>query len=466
MAHSSYTREDPIGVWLREGLARTLHNEYRYGCSPASLLIPQGAHRRILRRQVTRASGVWGRFLHALAHADLRIDDEWIHLEAPALLELPWYIEGQSPNLPAPWTAKTYRTISNRGWITWADVLWKSTPTSKFQTLTPAWPLAPPSPSSTKANHIPRPNTSADRKGPSMGTMFGPFWRSLPLVMQRKLQTTSTGIFEPTADPALQQMRRRDTFATHFPWHKLLVNGKPWTKTTTRQTRTALNRTTPVIITWPGAAMSTPLKQWTQSWTELHSCPLPNRIISDCYLWLHQRTWLATTDDTTLPCPHPLCTCTDSAHHSFVLCPWATTLWTSALTTVHALGVHYPLSMTPELVALGWPDVVHYRPRLILWRTVVIHLLTQLRRPALSRAKSSGTFSLPTASVDRFRSSLQRLLSEAIGLAWARFQAKQERDTHIPLSVFEHQWTRNSTFVTVAPPPPPPPANTLIYHFF
>ncbi|CAD6969315.1 unnamed protein product, partial [Tilletia controversa] len=403
LAHN-ITREDSIGTWLREGLASTLHNEYQ--CSPAALLIPQGAHRRVLRRQATRAAGLWGRFLHALAHANLQIDDDWIHLGTPALLELPWYMEAHSPSLPPPWTAKTYRTAANRGWITWADVLWKSTPTSRFQTLTPAWPLAPPSPTSVKANHLPRPNTPADRKGPSMGTMFGPFWRSLPINIRHKLQASSTGVFEPTADPNLQQMRRRDITATNFPWHLLLLNGKPWAQVTTRHTRAALNRTLPIIITWPGATPSIPLQYWTRSWTELHNCPLPSRIISDCYLWLHQRTWLATTDTTTLPCPHPLCACTDSAPHSFVLCPWALAVWSFALTTIHSLGIHHPLPITPASVALGWPEVAHYRPRLILWRTTVIHLITQLRRPALSKTKSTGTFVLPTLSSDLFRSSL------------------------------------------------------------
>ncbi|KAE8182061.1 hypothetical protein CF336_g8682, partial [Tilletia laevis] len=124
LAHN-LLRPDEYGTWLQEGLAWHLHHVYH--CSPAALLIPNGVHRARLTADTTRAAGFWGRLLHALASVDLSLDPSWPDLGGPALLELPWYFDSAIARTPKPWPLSRYRSAATRGWITWGDILWKST---------------------------------------------------------------------------------------------------------------------------------------------------------------------------------------------------------------------------------------------------------------------------------------------------------------------------------------------------
>ncbi|KAE8227762.1 hypothetical protein CF326_g7330, partial [Tilletia indica] len=135
-------REDAYGEWLRLGLGWHLHHIFK--CSPAALLIPGGSHRKTLMLPETRAMGFWGRLLHALASVDVSIDDSWLSLPTPALLELPWYLDKQTPPLPASWTAKDFASLATRGWITWGDILWKASNSPRVHSYSPSWPLGPP----------------------------------------------------------------------------------------------------------------------------------------------------------------------------------------------------------------------------------------------------------------------------------------------------------------------------------
>ncbi|KAE8190024.1 hypothetical protein CF335_g6469 [Tilletia laevis] len=268
-------RTDNIGKWLREGLAWELHS--RYKCSPAALLLPRSIFHKTLKRRETRAAGFWGRLLHALANTNLHLDSDWANLDTAALLELPWFLEGASPPLPSPWTADSYHTVANRGWITWSDILWKSSPTTRAQTFSPAWPLSPPGPPACQRNLVPRPGASADPKGPHMGLMFGSYWKSQPLKLRSRLQALSTGLFDDISDPTLQRPRTRDPHATHFPWHLVLPQSRQWHEVSTRLTRRDLGLATPVMPPWPSHLSTTvTTANWSRAWKELHECTLPS----------------------------------------------------------------------------------------------------------------------------------------------------------------------------------------------
>ncbi|CAD6886692.1 unnamed protein product, partial [Tilletia caries] len=268
-------RTDNIGKWLREGLAWELHS--RYKCSPAALLLPRSIFHKTLKRRETRAAGFWGRLLHALANTNLHLDSDWANLDTAALLELPWFLEGASPPLPSPWTADSYHTVANRGWITWSDILWKSSPTTRAQTFSPAWPLSPPGPPACQRNLVPRPGASADPKGPHMGLMFGSYWKSQPLKLRSRLQASSTGLFDDISDPTLQRPRTRDPHATHFPWHLVLPQSRQWHEVSTRLTRRDLGLATPVMPPWPSHLSTTvTTANWSRAWKELHECTLPS----------------------------------------------------------------------------------------------------------------------------------------------------------------------------------------------
>ncbi|CAD6907620.1 unnamed protein product [Tilletia controversa] len=141
LAHN-LLRPDEYGTWLQEGLAWHLHHVYH--CSPAALLIPNGVHRARLTADTTRAAGFWGRLLHALASVDLSLDPSWPDLGGPALLELPWYFDSAIARTPKPWPLSRYRSAATRGWITWGDILWKSTLATRDRTHASSWPPQPP----------------------------------------------------------------------------------------------------------------------------------------------------------------------------------------------------------------------------------------------------------------------------------------------------------------------------------
>ncbi|KAE8230346.1 hypothetical protein CF326_g4656 [Tilletia indica] len=455
LAHN-LLREDDYGHWIRSSLAWTLHNDYQ--CSPAALLIPNGPHRSLLQASSTRASGMWGRLLHALASVDLKLDPAWVHLPGPALLELPWFWEVPAQTLSKKWTFDAYRLVSKRGWITWGDILWQHSITNPGRVY-PSWPLGPPGPKAAAANSRPRPGAPNDPLGPSLGTMFAPYWRALPPSLRTQLMSTQVDPFELANDLSQPVPRIRDPLASAFPWHLLLVGTRPLQASRTKTIRLALGRTTPISTAWSSipADVVVPDKTWERSWVELHECPLPSRALSDSFLWMHRRSWLFLDKQGPLPCPYSSCESRDGQEHSFAGCVGIQTLWAAAEPLLRAMGVMDPVPPSPHLIALGWPDIHTYRPRLILWRTVVLHLITRLRHTALATFKrrlhddpapeTRLVVSLTLPSPQRFLASATLLAAEAISTARARTWARTTSATGRPQDPFTETWLSGSSFV-------------------
>ncbi|CAD6897881.1 unnamed protein product [Tilletia caries] len=471
LAHN-LLRPDEYGTWLQEGLAWHLHHVYH--CSPAALLIPNGVHRARLTADTTRAAGFWGRLLHALASVDLSLDPSWPDLGGPALLELPWYFDSAIARTPKPWPLSRYRSAATRGWITWGDILWKSTLATRDRTHASSWPLGPPSPRAAAANLIPRANDIRDPKGPELGTIFAPYWASLPPDFRQKLIQTTDMPLATGVDPSLPVPRIRDPSARAFPWHLLQVNTKPLQQATTRSTRLALGRTTTITVRWPSAMLHLPnngppdpllppnmessseplppapdTAAWGTAWTELHRTPLPSPAVANCFLSMHRRAWLALDGKKTHQCTLPGCDKHDSQEHAYLTCSAITPLWSAALPVLRMMGITAPIPLAPHLVALAWPTIRRFRPRLVLWRTIIIHLITEARHPALAHLKRTGTF-VPTApNPELFRLKVERLLAESITTARARCRARQRstNSKNTPTDTFTSTWISGSTLV-------------------
>ncbi|KAE8227786.1 hypothetical protein CF326_g7304 [Tilletia indica] len=453
-------REDGYGEWLRHGIAWTLHNQYQ--CSPAAFLLQKGTLHNTLSADSTRAAGFWGRLIHALANVNVTIDPSWIDLDTDALMELPWYIDGSSPPLPNKWTPQDYLKLARRGWLTWGDILWRSQLSTRSRTFPRSWPLGPPSPAASLANSRPRPDSFTDLKGPGLATIFTPYWLAHQPRLRRKLQESHTQPFESGPDPSLPLPRIRDPIAKAFPWDLLRIDGRPIDTVTTKHIRLKLCSQDPITVEWTTADSSlTPPDSWGRAWKELHECPLPSSAISDCFLWMHRRTWLAIMGTTIASCPQSGCTARESQEHSYATCAALQPLWAAAITTLRALGIHDDIDLAPHQIALGWPDIRKHRPRLILWRTAVIHLITDLRRPALSRFKNTKLYTLPLPTPSKFRGSLEILLADAITTAWELSKARRPLPEGKTTQSFTSIWIKNSNFVSYDPTAPRP----LHFHF-
>ncbi|KAE8228054.1 hypothetical protein CF326_g7028, partial [Tilletia indica] len=295
-------KEDTYGTWLREGIAWTLHSQYK--CSPAALLLRKGKIRDILKADETREAGFWGRLIHALATVELSIDPTWKDLDTDALLELPWYIESSSPALPNKWTTQQYLNLARRGWLTWGDILWRSELSTHSRTFPHSWPLGPPSPMASTANSRPRPEAFTDLKGPGLSTIFLPYWMAHSQRIRLQLQASHTRPFETGPIESLAVPRIRDPLSKAFPWHLLRINGRPIGTATTKHIRSKLWEQDPIVVDWPTATSdSITSASREEAWAELHACPISSTAISDCFLWMHRRAWMAHLDTSTAPCP-------------------------------------------------------------------------------------------------------------------------------------------------------------------
>ncbi|KAE8237144.1 hypothetical protein A4X13_0g8895 [Tilletia indica] len=443
LAHN-LLRDDGYGQWLRDGIAWTLHDTYQ--CCPATLLLPPGRYPSALAHISVRAAGFWGRLIHALASVRLALAPEWKDLDGDALLTLPWYQEPLGIALAKPWTLQQYRSASKHGWTTWGDVLWKSTLATRDRLHAPSWPLGPPSPRAVAANAEALPGRPIPPPSPALGTMWNPYWRSIPLDFRRRLLSTAESNFASGPDPSLPLPRNRDPRARSFPWHLLLIHDRPLLSSTTRRTRLSQGRQTPLITSWPSEPEDLPPAVWGAAWTELHSCPLSSLPLSDTYLWMHRKSWLALSGTDRLPCAFLECDANEGQEHSFVSCSHIRPLWIAALPILRALGIPEHISLEPHLVAVAWPDIRRHRPRLVLWRTAIIHLITNLRRPALLRLHHTKTFHLRLPSPSQFAASVCRLVAEGITNARAHDRARRDSTRKTPSHTFLKTWISNSTF--------------------
>ncbi|CAD6896202.1 unnamed protein product [Tilletia controversa] len=185
----------------------------------------------------------------------------------------------------------------NRGWITWADVLWLLSSSTTGRFYPPSWPLGPPSPSASYTNHHPRPGMNLDTKGPGLGQMWSAFWRALPAGLRSRLLLAQHLPFAPSREPAGRLSSAAtplltDAASLAFPRVLLRVHGTRLGFCTTRATRLAQSPSAVIIPDWHSDP-PVPPSAWTTVWKELHDVPLPSTAISDCYLFLQRRAWLA-----------------------------------------------------------------------------------------------------------------------------------------------------------------------------
>ncbi|KAL9935631.1 hypothetical protein V8E36_005208 [Tilletia maclaganii] len=324
--------DDELGQWLRRGLTLALHHQF--GTSPTK--------RQELAHRKTRARGIW-------ASSSISLDPSWRLLNTDALLTLPWCNPEKESERPPAWSRKQALGCINSGWETWNDILWLAPSRAHNQTWPRSWPLRPPGPKASAMNHRRRPGRPADTKGPRMGQAFGPYWRLL-LAQHHE--------HEPSADGLLATPRKKVPAADHFPWHLLLINGRA-------STRIALAPKEPTIPAWPAPSLATP-EQWRSAWTELHDVPAPSSAIADTYSWMHRGARLAKVDYIPAPCP-------EEGSHSYVESRRIATM----------LGIDADLELNPQQVALAWPDRAERRPRLVLWRTMVVHYIATRRNNAI-----------------------------------------------------------------------------------
>ncbi|KAL9936888.1 hypothetical protein V8E36_004123 [Tilletia maclaganii] len=440
--------DDDLGRWLRRGLALALHN--LFGTSPALLLLRTSSKHQELAHPRTRARGMWGRLIHALASIPVTIDPSWVRLGTDVLLELPWCDPERADTRPPAWSAEQTRGCINAGWETWGDILWLAPSRGHNQTYPDSWPLGPPGPKAAETHHIPRPGRKRDTKGPKMGQAFGAFWRSIDPNTRGRLRQAQHRPFEPSTSDMLATPRKPDPTAEHFPWH-LLFHGRYPQKTRTRSTRLALSPSEATVTTWPDAPPATP-KLWKSAWTELHATPASSAAISDAYVWMHRSARTAKVDFLPAPCTHESCTSRESTSHSFVECPGVRPVWDAAVSVARLMCIEGDLSITAQDIALGWPDLADRRPRIVLWRTIVIHFITTTRNIAIRN--NQGDTPPPQynfGTTTHIRSRLATLIAEGLQLAWDHLRSARKPEPEQRRRLFRQTWATGNLLL-VRPP--------------
>ncbi|KAK0521032.1 hypothetical protein OC842_006910 [Tilletia horrida] len=441
------TGTDSYGEWLRRGISHYLH--VHHGTSPAILLLTGSSTKARLASTTVRADGLWGRLVHALATVDILIDPDWRKLPAPALLTLPWAL-AYPTTAPASWLS--YNQVlgrADRGWLTWGDILWKSQSRAHGQSWEDTWPLGPPGGKASIAHHRPRPTRPADRQGPALGQVFGPFWRSLPLDLRSGLRAIATLTFHRPQDANLPVPPAQDPECAHFPWHLLRLDGRPLEDATTRNTRRLLGPALPSIPSWtpePPVAATV----WHDAWVELCATPLPNRARADVFLWMHRRTWLYLGPQGPQRCPHPDCGTTESQEHAVVTCPATKAVWIACLPLLAALGCRTDLPLEPAQVALAWPDRRPRRRRLILWRSAVVAAIVAARRPALARARKGGAYTL-VLDAHKLANAVATSIADGILSLWSGLR-RTDGTLEYHQEIFGKKWLDGGTFAAFASP--------------
>ncbi|KAE8218135.1 hypothetical protein CF319_g7929 [Tilletia indica] len=446
-------REDCYGLWLRDGLAWTLHHEY--GCSPAIFLAPGTvAHKLIIK--TARSKGFWGRLIHALGSVAVSLQADWPKLPTVSLLELPWsgiHFPAATlmavPGTDTTITAGKIRQIQNRGWLTWADILWRTSAVTSRQPMQLSWPLGPPGPQDTTAHHVPRPTHAKDCKGPQLGLLFGPLWAALPHPLQSSLLRAQLLPFAaPTVDARARPLIQ-DPLARHFPWTSICIDNVPLAAITVRQVRLA-RFPSPVCVDWKDG-VATSASDWEQAFTELHRVPLPSAAISHCYMWMNRRSWLARTTDAVAPCPLCLDDTPENQAHAYVSCPAIQNVWHLARPILLALGIPDLLAMDPRSVALGWPEVKTHRHRLILWRTAIIHHITLVRGAGLRRFRLGEPFHITFAPPPVLFSQVVALVAEGIHTSWDTLRRRPTLTAGQASKAFDKRWVDGSSLVRRRP---------------
>ncbi|CAD7059742.1 unnamed protein product [Tilletia caries] len=226
----------------------------------------------------------------------------------------------------------------NRGWITWADVLWLLSSSTTGRFYPPSWPLGPPSPSASYTNHHPRPGMNLDTKGPGLGQMWSAFWRALPAGLRSRLLLAQHLPFAPSREPAGRLSSAAtplltDAASLAFPRALLRVHGTRLGFCTTRATRLAQSPSAVIIPDW-------------------HSDPpVPPHL---GLLLIPPTTRMARQGPSP---PQQACTELESQPHSYVTCPEIMRLWTAPSSSSALLPSWTPYHSDPSrLLSAGKPS--------------------------------------------------------------------------------------------------------------
>ncbi|KAE8206885.1 hypothetical protein CF319_g9636, partial [Tilletia indica] len=304
--------------------------------------------------------------------------------------------------------------------------------------------LAPPPSSSVAVNGVPLPYAPRLPGGvPSIP--WDKLWASLPASVVASLSVFALsapspfrlpGPFSPEAFAARPPSAAwlpmaQDPSYPAFPWHLLTVSGQPLLSVSPASVRKALSPTTPRAPRWTFPAPASPAF-WSSVWSELEASPLSVDLRSSCLLVLGRNLWTYRPKDGLCPagCPVP-----DSPSHGICAGPEALMVWHACLPLLRVLGVSATLSFTPHDIVGAWPHLLALRPRLVLWRNVVLFTLhtartlagrdarVAARPPDFCHCATTDVLSVATAAlVSSLTTAWSRLSSSSS--AQARFRAR------------------------------------------
>ncbi|KAE8239827.1 hypothetical protein A4X13_0g8051 [Tilletia indica] len=384
--------DSPVGSWLRFGLTSELRR--RFSAPPALLLVRSGPSFTALQHADTRAEGLFGRLLHALASVDLGISPEWVSLPASSLVTLPWRLVFPALTL----TDQRLVTYTRTGWVTLGDLIWIGPlPTS---TASPTAHLGLPPSLSVATNGIILPYAPRFSGGvPSLP--WEDLWPTLPDGVTATLRAYALSTPSPFRLPgpfSHEEFSRRppaagwlpmaqDSSFPAFPWHLLTVAGRPLLSSSPASVRRSLTPSIPRRPRWTFPA-PVPTSFWTRVWTELEASPLTVALRSECLLVLGRNLWTYRAKDALCPVG---CLVPDSPSHGICACPEALRVWSACLPLLRTLGVSTQLIFDPYHIVGAWPTVSSpLRPRLVLWRNVVLATLHTARVVAGRDARAAG----------------------------------------------------------------------------
>ncbi|KAE8240599.1 hypothetical protein A4X13_0g7704 [Tilletia indica] len=174
----------------------------------------------------------------------------------------------------------------------------------------------------------------------------------------------------------------QDASSAAFPWHLLTVGGRPLLASSPASVRRSLTSSIPRQPKWTFRTPA-PASFWTLVWADLDSSPLTIALRSECLLVLGRNLWTYRAQGALCPVP-------DSPTHGIRACPEALRVWHTCLPLLRALGVSTALTFGPFHIVGAWPTVSLMRPRLVLWRNVVLATLHTARIVAGRDARVAG----------------------------------------------------------------------------
>lgn len=465
--------DEPIGKHFRHALHHHLWAEYE--AIPAHFILRSGLPwLRMSNRMVAQRSFL-SRAVYTLARLRLNVAiDDWNSATLTEILALPWY----SNMYGYTWqdvSADATQAWERNGIRTWADILWFNDLAAGRQREHPhstSAPLVPPSASGVKTNYVTRtgwPSTYlpfSRASGLVLHKQWNQMWETIPSALKRKLYTLPRHyqIHPDLSDSRLNPRPHDrpfdiDTNSLHFPWRFATLAGVPLGAYTVRQARVFLAPTEPIVPDWSFASTS---DDWKMVWRRFNEASLlSTEALSDVYLFLHRRPWLAQKPRTSLLIPpaeedttdtadhqpqtdaadafhnqytHGVTRCMvcmddvfkDSAAHGYVECPAVQEkVWVACQPVLRQLlGLHNNDNFPTDLrsIVFSWRHgTQHSRAvtaRVCLWRNTIIHLLARRRHEAI--VEGLNTNHAPTLSLDQFASQATTKIVSLIMLGYTQ----------------------------------------------